>query len=63
MLSGACLVATAFVSAHGLLQRVGLTLADGWLAVSAVAIIRGVIKPTRLPAHKQAKTQSGASRT
>ena len=63
VLSGACLVATVFVSAHGLLQRIGLMLADGWLAVSALAIIRGVIKPTRVAAQKQPGRQSGASRT
>jgi len=53
VLSGACLVAATFVSAQGLLQRVGLTLADGWLAASAVAIIRGLMKPTRVPPQKQ----------
>lgn len=46
VLSGACLVATALVPAHGLLQRIGLTLAHGWLAASAAAIIGGVMKRT-----------------
>ncbi|MDQ3676054.1 MAG: DUF998 domain-containing protein [Actinomycetota bacterium] len=52
VLSGACLAATAFVPAEGLMQRIGLTLADGWLAASAVAIVRGM-KPLRVPPRKQ----------
>ncbi len=59
VLSGACLAATAFVSAQGLLQRIGLTLAHGWLVASAVAIIRGLMKPTRVPPQKQPGTRSG----
>ncbi len=59
VLSGACLGATAFVSAQGLLQRIGLTLAHGWLVASAVAIIRGLMKPTRVPPQKQPGTRSG----
>ena len=47
VLSGACLAATAFVPTEGLLQRIGLTLADAWLVASAVAIVRGLMKPTR----------------
>lgn len=39
-LVGACLLATALVSADGLLQRTGLTLGHAWLAACAVAIIR-----------------------
>lgn len=39
-MSGGCLVASAFVSTEGLLQRIGLTLSDGWLAASAVSILR-----------------------
>lgn len=42
VLSGACLGATAFLPNEGLLQRIGLTLADGWLVASAVAILRGL---------------------
>ena len=45
VLAGACLVASALVPAEGLLQRIGLTLADGWLAASAIAIVRGLLKP------------------
>lgn len=39
--SGLCLAATLFGPAHGLFQRVGLSLGDAWLAVSAVWILRG----------------------
>ncbi len=59
VLSGACLAATTFVSAQGLLQRVALTLAQGWFAASAVAIIRGLMQPRRLPARKQPARRSG----
>lgn len=47
-MSGGCLVASAFVPTEGLLQRIGLTLADGWVAASAVAILRGLVEPTRV---------------
>ena len=46
VLSGACLAAPAFSPAEGLLQRIGLTLAEGWLAASAVAIVSGFMEPT-----------------
>ena len=36
-----CLAATLLGPAHGLLQRVGLSLGDAWLAASAVWILRG----------------------
>ncbi len=39
--SSACLVATLAGSAHGLFQRLGLTVGDVWIAASAVAILRG----------------------
>ncbi len=61
VLSGACLAATAFVSPQGLLQRIALTLAHAWFVASAVAIIRGLIKPTRLPVQKPAR-RSGLQR-
>jgi len=48
VLSGACLAASAFVTTEGLVQRIGLTLADGWLVASAVAILRGLMGPTRV---------------
>lgn len=48
VLSGACLAAPAFFPAEGLLQRIGLTLAEGWLAASAVAIVSGSMEPTRV---------------
>ena len=44
-LSGACLAAPAFSQAEGLFQRVGLTLAEGWLAASAIAIVSGYLEP------------------
>ena len=51
-MSGGCLVASAFVPTEGLFQRIGLTLSDGWLAASAVAILR-VMEPTRVsPAER-----------
>lgn len=37
MTSGACLAATAVGPAHGLFQRLGLTIVDGWLVASAIA--------------------------
>ena len=46
--SGGCLVASAFVRSEGLLQRIGLTLSDGWLVASAVAILRGLGEPARV---------------
>jgi hypothetical protein len=39
--SGLCLAATALGSAHGLLQRVGLSLGDAWLVASAVWMLSG----------------------
>jgi len=47
-MSGGCLVASAFVPTEGLWQRIGLSLSDGWLAASAVAILRGLMEPTRV---------------
>jgi hypothetical protein len=46
VLSGVCLVAPAMSSAEGLFQRIGLTLAEGWLAASAAAILSGVMEPS-----------------
>ena len=43
VLSGACLAATVLGSAHGLFQRVGLTIGDLWLVATAAAIIRRLI--------------------
>ncbi len=60
VLSGACLAAAAFAPIHGLSQRIGLTLADGWLAASAVTIVRGLMEPTRVPPQKQPGTRSGS---
>ncbi|MFN2507017.1 MAG: DUF998 domain-containing protein [Acidimicrobiales bacterium] len=48
-LSGAFLAAAAFPPIHGLSQRIGLTLAEGWLAASAVAIVSGLMEPTSMP--------------
>lgn len=39
-LSAACLVAAAPGPAHGLFQRLGLTVGDGWLVASAAAMLR-----------------------
>lgn len=39
--SGLCLAATLLGSSHGFWQRAGLTLGDGWVAVSAVALLAG----------------------
>lgn len=41
VLSGGCLVASAFVPIEGLMQRAGLTLAHAWIAASASAIVGG----------------------
>lgn len=49
VLSGACLAGAAFPPIHGLSQRIGLTLAEGWLAASAVAIVSGLMEPTSIP--------------
>jgi len=46
VLSGACLAASTYDPTEGLLQRIGLTLADGWLVVSALAMISGILKPS-----------------
>ena len=37
--SAACLIATAFGTAHGLWQRLGLTVADAWIAVTASYLV------------------------
>jgi len=39
--SGTCLAASLFVSRPGLLQRLGLTVGDAWLAASAGWILSG----------------------
>ena len=44
--SGVCLAAPAFLPPEGLLQRIGLTLAEGWITASAVAIVGGFMEPT-----------------
>ena len=46
VLSGVCLAAPAFLPAEGLLQRIGLTLPEAWIAASAVAIVGGLLEPT-----------------
>ena len=38
MVAAACLVATAVSDANGLFQRLGLTLVDAWLVVTAIAL-------------------------
>ncbi|MDQ6798633.1 MAG: hypothetical protein M3011_11570, partial [Actinomycetota bacterium] len=37
--AGVCLVATLVGPAHGLYQRVGLTIVDAWLMASALVLI------------------------
>lgn len=41
VMSGLCLVATALGPAHGLMQRLGLTLGDAWLVSSAAWMLSG----------------------
>ena len=43
--SGVCLAATVVGPAHGLFQRLGLTLVDAWLIATAVTLARGHLKP------------------
>ena len=47
VLSGACLAASAHAPTEGLLQRMGLTLANGWIAASAVAMGTGLLEASR----------------
>jgi len=46
VISAVCLVATASGSAHGLWQRLGLTVADAWIVVTAAYL---VTRPTATP--------------
>jgi Na+/proline symporter len=43
--SGVCLAATVVGPAHGLFQRLGLTLVDAWLVATAVTVARGHLGP------------------
>jgi hypothetical protein len=38
--TGACLLATVVGTAHGLFQRLGLTIGDGWIIATAVVLLR-----------------------
>jgi hypothetical protein len=38
-ISAVCLVASTFGPAHGLWQRLGLTVADGWIVVTAAGLV------------------------
>ena len=40
VVAGSCLVATAWGPAHGLFQRLGLTVGDAWLVAGAVVVVR-----------------------
>ena len=40
LLAGICLAATALGPAHGLWQRLGLTLVDAWVVATAIAFLR-----------------------
>jgi len=48
VLAGFSLAATALGPAHGLFQRIGLTIGDVWLAASAAVILRGHAPGRRL---------------
>jgi hypothetical membrane protein len=41
VVSGLCLAATVIGPGHGLVQRIGLTLSDGWLVASALWMLCG----------------------
>ncbi len=41
VLSGACLAGTLAGPAHGLFQRLGLTIADAWLVAAGIGIATG----------------------
>ncbi len=41
-ISGVCLVASTFGPAHGLWQRLGLTIGDAWIVVTASALVRAI---------------------
>lgn len=45
-LSAACLVASTLGPAHGLFQRAGLTVADVWVVVTAIGILRQGVPTT-----------------
>ena len=48
---GVAVLATTFVEASGLLQRVGLTSLDVWLVSVSTQILTGRLGPGRTPAH------------
>jgi hypothetical membrane protein len=41
-ISAVCLVARTFGPAHGVWQRVGLSLADAWIVVTALGLVAGI---------------------
>jgi hypothetical protein len=41
VVAGVCLVASTFGPAHGLWQRLGLTVGDGWIVVTALVLALG----------------------
>lgn len=47
--SGACLLASVLLDRHGLFQRVGLTVAHGWVVVSALHLLRSPTSSSRTP--------------
>ncbi len=51
VVSAIALVLTPTVLPTGLLQRVGLTVADIWIATSAVAIAGGKLRAAPRPRH------------
>lgn len=59
-LAGASLAATLLGPAHGLDQRVGLTLVDGWLMVSALVVLRACpgTPPIDAQAQRSARSRS-----
>lgn len=52
--SGLCLAATAVGPAHGLLQRIGLTLGDGWIVATAAWMLGHSAAEGRSGSHEAA---------
>jgi Protein of unknown function (DUF998) len=57
-ISAVSLVATAFGTAHGLWQRLGLTVADAWIVVTAAYLVAG---PTH-PGHEHVSLEGSPER-
>jgi Protein of unknown function (DUF998) len=59
LIAGLSLATTALGPAHGLFQRLGLTIGDLWLAASAVAILRGARLRTSTSPRPSAQASPG----